>query len=153
MIYQNDKVYEGILKNVLFVCKHNVFRSRVAEECLNGYGTTKYRAESAGLISLDEETLSKEKVHPLQKEVARRYGLDLSPKSRSLSHSILKRMDIVIIVADDVSPEIIQEEKSFNVKVILWKIKDVEEDSLDLEQCIVSTIKQICEKVEEFVND
>lgn len=137
------------MEKVLCVCKHNVFRSRVAEEFLNKYGNGKVKAGSAGIISWDKDRLEVDEVHLLQKKIAKTFGIDLTCRSKSLSFKDLKSVDTIIIVADNVHPSIFNGE-SFYGKLIVWNVKDVD-GCQNIEETIRSIIEEIQLKVKDYL--
>ncbi|MBU2615912.1 MAG: hypothetical protein KKC19_02305 [Nanoarchaeota archaeon] len=140
-----------MVKRILFVCKHNIFRSRVAEELFKKLIRKKnYKARSAGVIRWDKRDLRKDGSFEAEKRVAKKKGIKLSVKSRGLSSSLLKDTDIVVIVADDVSFEIFKD-KSFGGKLISWKIPDVKDEDKNKEKAALEIILLIEEKIKKFV--
>ena len=137
---------------MLFVCKHNVFRSRVAEAFFNKLNKNKnYRVESAGIIKWDKKNLrNDDDAYQAEKKMIRKFGIKTGGNSRGLSSSLLKRINIVIIVADDVSPSIFKD-KSFNGKVIVWKTPDVKPRDTKKEKIALKSNRYIENKVKELV--
>ncbi len=129
-------------KNILFVCKHNRFRSKIAEAFFKKYNKNKeYVASSAGLFPgrypLDERQI----------RVAGKFGIKLSGKPRPITTDLLVKTDIGIIVADNVPPGIFEAEK-YGKKIIVWSIED---DHTGLEENIEPIIRRIEDKVKEYV--
>ena len=138
--------------NILFVCKHNLFRSQIAEAFFNRLNKNKkYRAEGAGIIKWDKKDLRNDKGYQAEKKIARKFGIKMRKNSRGLSSSLLKMIDIVIIVADDVSPSIFKD-KSFKGKVIVWKTPDVKPRDTKKEKIALDSIRYIENKVKELVD-
>lgn len=105
---------------IMFICRHNVFRSRIAEEYLKQISN--HEVVSAGIFP-NNWILIKEQIDvPLQ------YGIDLSiNKSKPIRLEELYEQDYIIIIADDVSLELFNDNRySLKGKVIKWNIKDVE---------------------------
>ena len=129
-------------KSILFVCKHNRFRSKIAEAFFKKYNKNKdYFASSAGLFPgrypLDER----------QVKSASKFGIKLSGKPRPITTDLLVKTDIGIIVADNVPASIFEAEK-YGKKIIVWSIED---DHSGLEENIEPIIKRIEDKVKEYV--
>lgn len=105
-------------KNILFVCKYNRFRSRIAKAYFDKIKKNEnFKADSVGVI----------KGKPVGKKewmFAKKYGLDISGDTKGLSAEMLSKTDILIIVADDVPKTIFKLRGRYPMKVILWKIKD-----------------------------
>jgi len=114
---------------ILFICKHNRFRSRVATSFFNKINKNKKnKAKGAGIYS-DYSYLDKPK---------------------KINSKLLKWQNRVIIVADNVKKSQI---KDYNKhKITLWKIHDVD-DAKDVKKAIKITIKKIMKKVERLVKE
>lgn len=128
--------------NILFVCKYNRFRSRVAEAYFNQINTNKnIKASSRGVIKGD---------YPLNRTevaIAKKCGLDISGKPRGLEIELLKKTDLVVIVADNVPKELFY--TTFKGRVIQWRIRDLEHgDEKDL---IERKTKRIMVKVRKLL--
>ena len=109
---------------IFFICRHNKFRSKVAEAIFNQLNKNKkIKAESAGIIGSEHKTpesvvkVLKEKGYIFRNRVARRVD---SVK--------INDYDILIIVASNVEPEFFKD--SFNGKIIWWKISDCDEKDI-----------------------
>ena len=130
------------MNKILFVCKHNVFRSRVAEAFFNKFNKNKnYIASSAGLLPgrypLDE----------LQVKVANKFGIDINGIPQAITIHLLEQTNLMIIVADNVPSEIFKNEK-YGREEIVWKIKD---DNCSGAEETYEIIKKIENKVKKFV--
>ena len=106
---------------ILFVCKHNMFRSKTADAYFNKINKDKnIVATSAGFIR---------GYFPLNRRevaVAKEFGVNLSGKPRGLSTDLLREQNLIVIVADDV-PNIFNNKDYINpktTKIIVWKIPD-----------------------------
>jgi protein-tyrosine-phosphatase len=123
---------------ILFVCKYNRFRSRVAEAYFNQINKDKnIKAASRGVIRGDYP-LSKTEVN-----AAKKLGIDIAGKPQGLDVDFMKTIDLVIIVADNVPKEVFY--TTFKKRVIVWRIRDLEYgDGKDL---IERKIKRIMRKV------
>jgi len=106
---------------ILFVCKYNAFRSRIAEEYFNKIKKNKkIKAISRGLIyggpaDIEQIELGKEM---LNVDINKRPALQLTMED-------LRTSDLIVNVADDV-PKIIFNLNSgiFFKKLVCWNIKD-----------------------------
>lgn len=128
------------MKNILFVCKNNRFRSRVARAYFNKINKNKeIKAESAGLIGGTG-------LNRFQVAVTRKFGINIKGRPRGLTDSLLLKQDLIIIVADDV-PKLIFKKyiQKFNKKVIVWKIRDTDE-----KKKAEGVIKRIMKRVEQL---
>ncbi|HLD37341.1 MAG TPA: hypothetical protein VJA86_02020 [Candidatus Nanoarchaeia archaeon] len=108
--------------NILFICRHNRFRSKVAEAIFNKLNRNKsIKAESAGIIkdipaSKNVRKVMKDKRMKLKSIISRRFN-----------EGIIRRTDIIVIVADNVSKGIF---RKFRKKIIVWKISDVSQSDV-----------------------
>ena len=139
-------------KTILFVCRHNVFRSQVAEEFFNRFNKNKkYRAMSAGLISYKKEDLKNDKGYKSIKKVGEKFGLRFRGKSKSINSSILKKIDLIIIVADDIPHDMFNNENVSMGKVLVWKVRDIRKNDKDMEKIAYNSIIHIEKKVKKLV--
>ena len=124
--------------NIIFICKHNRFRSRVAE----GYfkkikKNKKIKISSAGLI----------KGIPVSRNlisITKKLEFNVKGKTKGLDEKVLTNTDLIIITANDIPKSIF---KRFNKPVIVWKIKDAEQSDSN---AIKKTINKIMNKVDKF---
>jgi len=128
---------------ILFVCKHNRFRSKIAEAFFNEFNKNKKNvAKSAGIIrgsSLDNRIVS----------IAKKLKLTIVGKPTELSTDLLRWQDITIVVADNVPPSIFTSSKNYFKKVIVWKIPDTESKNTKRVNEIISQIET---KMRNFVD-
>lgn len=126
---------------ILFICKHNVFRSRVAEEAMKRISN--HDITSGGVIRYDGN------MNKAQQEVCKEFGLVLPNQSKTLDLRNLREQDLIIIVADDV-PQAIFDHPEYNLKEIRrWEIEDVDSRYLEKDN-IRNIVERIIEKVEEL---
>lgn len=141
-------------KRILFICKHNVFRSQVAESLFNKLNKNKkYIADSAGLIKWNKKDLVGDITYKAEKKVSEKKMIKLGKNSKGLNSSLLKSSDILVIVADDVPASIFKKEKSFDGKIIVWKTKDVKARHKRKEKVALKSIKFIEKKVKNLVKN
>lgn len=131
--------------NIMFICKHNIFRSRVAEEYMRKI--SKHNISSGGVIKFDGQ------MPQVQKDVCKEFGLILPNQSKTLNVDNLRNQDLIIIVADDVPQEIF-EHPEYNLKEIRrWDITDIESTSNDKERIryiVGEVVRRVKELNEEF---
>ena len=136
--------------NVLFVCKHNRFRSKVAEALFRHYYKGEIvKTKSAGLIG--------DVMHPY---IPRNVMLVLKGKgisvrddgAKRIDDFILKWADKIVIVADNVSPDMFRGKVFIAGKpVIFWDISDVSENDVrgitirvnEIEKRVIEMIKEL----------
>lgn len=109
--------------NILFVCKYNRFRSRIAELYLKKINKNNLiNIKSAGIIQGEMPFNKKEIV--LSKEI----GININGKIKCLKFRDISWADLIIIVANNV-PISLFKSKRFEKKVVVWNIPDVYPDS------------------------
>ena len=127
-------------ENVLFICRFNRNRSRVAEAYFNKIKEDKnLEAKSAGLF----------KGSPVGKEdirLAKKFGIDIRGRIQGISSKLLAWQTLTIIVADDVPPEIFNKNRKVGMKIRIWKIKDSQ-----YQKNPERLIKEIIKKVDNLV--
>ena len=98
---------------ILFICKYNRFRSKIAEAFFNKLNKNKkIKAESAGII----------RGSPINKKIknyAKEFKIKINSKPKGVTSKQIKKSDLIVIVADNVPKSIF---KGKEIKV--WKIKD-----------------------------
>lgn len=129
--------------NILFVCRWNRFRSKIAEAYFNKYNRNKnLNAKSAGMF----------KGNAIDKGIydsAKSLGLEIKGKPRGISAKLLKWQNKIIIVANDV-PKVIFEDKRYHNNIEVWKIKDTRSHKVEDKNKIG---KEIEKKVIRLVNN
>ena len=105
---------------ILFVCRHNRFRSKTAEALLMHYDK-KIKVKSAG-VELDLPYVAQG-----VKEVLKEYGIKkVKDKPTFINNKLLKWADKIIVVADNVDTRAFPKEK-----VEVWKISDCDQDDVE----------------------
>jgi protein-tyrosine-phosphatase len=128
--------------NILFICKYNRFRSKIAEAYFNTKKNShKVYAKSAGLVS----------GIPISNNIfqeAKRFGLNITGKPKGLTHQLLMWSDKIIIISDKIPKSILEEEIINDKKeVIIWKIRDAKNSNRS------EIIKSICVKVDGLLKE
>jgi len=123
---------------ILFICKYNRFRSQIAETYFRKINRDKtIKSYSAGIII--GTPIAKN-----VKDIGKKFGLKINGKPKSIREKLLKEIDLLIIVADNV-PEQLFETKTR--KLIKWNIPDTSQGDL----CDIERIsKMIMKKVDEL---
>ena len=129
---------------ILFGCKHNVFRSKIAEAYLKKINNDKNLVvTSAGLIKgkkLNKNVLT----------VAKEFGMNLKGSPKGLDSYLVSQQNFIVIVADDV-PNIFDRKEYIDfrkTKVLVWKIPDNPNGKNPIK--IRQITKAIMKKVEEL---
>jgi protein-tyrosine-phosphatase len=127
---------------ILFICKYNAFRSRIAEEYFKKINKNKkIQSISRGFI-VDGNADSE------QVELAKNLlGINITKRNPiSIKLKDLKESDLIIVVADDVPKMMFNYKRdSLIKKIIFWGIKD---EQYKNERNIKNIIFQIKERVE-----
>ena len=113
---------------ILFVCKYNRFRSKVAEVYLKKVkGKKKIITKSRGIIEVNKP------LDPLERKrnkyLKKKFGFVLYGKSVSVDVKSLLWADKIIIVADDIPAKIFNSKK-WRKKVEVWKVPDEKADNV-----------------------
>jgi len=128
--------------NILFVCKYNRFRSKIAEDYFNKINKNfRLKAKSAGIFEGS-------KISEFQKKIVRRFGIEIKEKPRGISTKLLKWQDCVVIVANDVPKDLFKENREYGKKLLIWRVPDAKEDS---EKEVKKTIDRIKKNVRGFL--
>ena len=125
---------------ILFVCKHNRLRSKVAEAYFNKINKNKrIRAASAGIFS--GLSVPKNVI-----KINKKSGINIKKESRGLNEKEIFKVDLLIIVANDVPASLF---KSKVKNIIIWKIPDIKSQSD--KRGIERTSRLIIKKVDSLV--
>ena len=134
--------------NILFVCKYNRFRSKIAEiyfRKINQNGKIKVR--SRGIIEINKSLDSLERKR--NKYLKKKFDFVLYGKSLSVDVKSLLWADKIIIVADDV-PKVLFNSKKWRNKIEVWKIPD---EKADNKRNINKSVGLIMKKVDTLVKN
>lgn len=122
---------------ILFVCKHNRFRSKVAEAYFKKINKNKnIVVTSAGVFF----------GNPVAKnviDIGKKYGLKIDLRPRGLREDYLNEFDLFVIVANNVPKSLFNRAK----KLIVWKIKDISQND---KKGIEKNIKEIFKRVDKL---
>jgi len=120
---------------ILFVCKHNRFRSQLSNGFFKKYNKNKkIISDSAGIFKGDSIPFN-------VKKIARENKI-LVGKPKSISEKLLRQIDWVVISADNV-PASLFTKKNIK-KVLVWRIPDTSQENF-------SEIKRILKMIEKKV--
>ena len=128
---------------ILFVCKYNKFRSQIAESYFKKINKNKkIKAFSRGIF------VGKYPLDPLQTSIAKKLGIIINNRPKPITTKLLRKQDMIIIVADDVPKTLFTFKKKYPRKTISWGIPDEQDDNKDRTKRVINMIKK---KVEELV--
>ena len=129
---------------ILFVCRYNRFRSRIALAYFNKINKNKnIKARSAGLIK-------GKPLNPNTAKIAKMLGLDITGNIKGLTSKDLAWQNVTVIVADDVPEQVFDRNKKYGKKVIAWKVKDV---NYNKKSEVKKAIKSIMIKVDKLIKE
>lgn len=124
---------------VIFVCKHNRFRSKVAEAYFRKNNKNKNVKFISGGIFRGEP------VARVIKKIGKKLGINITGEPRGLNERDLVTADMIIITANDV-PVSLFKPRFHNV--VHWNIQDCSQHD---NECIERTMKKIFIEVDELV--
>ena len=109
---------------VLFICKHNRFRSKVAEALFKEYNKNKkIKADSAG-VDLDYILVAKNVIKALNK-----FGVKkVNRHPKKINQRLIDKSDLIVIVANNINRNIF---KKYKKKIIVWKISDTKQSDYE----------------------
>lgn len=132
-----------MVKKILFICRHNRFRSKVAEAYFNKINKNEnVECRGAGIFP-GSYPLDK-----IQVKVAKSLGIAMKGKPQPITSALLKWNDVIIAITDDL-PKGLFKYGPYNPKVVEWKISDVSTGK-DIEGNEIR-IRKIMKKVEALV--
>jgi len=107
---------------ILFVCKHNRFRSKVAEAFFKKYNkNNKIKAKSCG-IGLDYIPVAENVI-----KVLKIFGVKrVNRHPEKINNELINKSDLIVIVANNINKNIF---KKYKKKIIVWKISDTSQDN------------------------
>jgi protein-tyrosine-phosphatase len=129
--------------NILFVCKYNRFRSKVAEAYFKEINKNKnIQAKSAGIFIGS-------KLSSNQIKAAKYFGIKISGKPQGISTDLLKWQDAIILVSNDIPSVLFKNNKKYGKKLIVWKISDAgDNDKKNIERIIKSIMFKVDKLIE-----
>jgi len=132
--------------NILFVCRFNRFRSRVAEAYFKKINRNKkIKTKSAGIIAGFP-------INKFEINQAKKFNINIKGKPQGISSKLLKWQDIIIITASDVSKPIFKNKK-YDKKTIVWKIKDTKANDREQSKKIIEKIIKKVDKLNKEIKN
>lgn len=108
--------------NILFICRFNKFRSKLAEAFFKKY-TKKHSAKSAGIIkgsAVDGPIIA----------CGKRNGVTVKGTSKNITVPLLRWHDMMVIVADDVPRSLFADNVTVQGRQLRhWKIPDTSDNN------------------------
>ena len=118
---------------ILFICKHNRFRSKVAETIFNKINKNKNNKAESGGLGFKSSYITKNVV-----KIMKEKGYAVKGLPRKLKKSDTDNYDLLVIVADNVDKN---EFSDFNRRIIKWRIPDCNASEIKTIRKIVSEIE------------
>lgn len=133
--------------NILFICKSNLFRSKISEYYLRKINKN-VNVESAGIVL-------RNKMGGSQNKAIKDLGIILKGKPKPLTSNLLKKQDLIIIVARDVPKGLFNKSflKSIRTKarVIKWGISDIYDlKGLSTEERTKKTVNKLIKRIDKL---
>lgn len=129
------------MTNILFICRHNCFRSKIAEAYFNKINPHKsISVRGAGLFPGVHTNSS-------QARVAKSLGVFMKGKPHPITIKLLHWADILVVVADNIPSELFKKEE-FKGKLIVWKVRDAHANN---PKDIARAVKEIIQHINKFV--
>jgi protein-tyrosine-phosphatase len=104
--------------NILFICKYNRFRSKIAEAYFNSKRPKGSIAKSAGLvpgIPITRDIITTSKL----------YRININGRPRGLNHKLLQWADKIIVMSDKIPGSVFfEEQKNDKKEIIIWRMAD-----------------------------
>jgi len=123
--------------NILFICRYNRFRSRIAAAYFKKINKNKsIKVDSAGLIKGNP-------VDRIQKKFSRDLGVDISGKPKGLSTKLIQWQDMIVNVADDVPKATFKDNRKYGKKMISWRIKDTGNDEAKVKRLVRKIMRKV----------
>ena len=130
--------------NILFVCKYNRFRSRIAEYYFKQINKNPNINIRSGGVIVGRYPLDEREVR-----IAKKLGVTISGRPEPVTTEKLVWQNIIVIVADNVPRHLFNfNTKNFNKETIVWKIPDIKNG--EGEKRVEEIIKMIKARVEKF---
>ncbi|MBR9706628.1 hypothetical protein GOV14_06340 [Candidatus Pacearchaeota archaeon] len=132
--------------NILFICKYNRFRSRIAAEYFKKINKNKnIKVKSAGVIKGD-------KVDGYGVGASKRlWGINIKGRPKTMSSKLLGNTDLAIIVANDV-PKSLLTEKINPKNIQVWNLSDTDDNKKRVDNLINKIVKKTKDLVKELEN-
>lgn len=124
---------------VLFVCKHNRFRSKVAESIFNKLAEGKAKAESRGLF-LDE---IRPYVEDIVIKIMKEKGYSIGGKPKQLEFQEMKQFDVLAVLSNGITKDFFD---NFKGRIFIWNVKDTDASN-------IKEIHRIVDEIEIKVKD
>ena len=126
---------------ILFVCKYNRLRSKIAENLFRFYDVDKkHEVKSSGLRSY----LMNPYIVPRAKLLLEQRGVKVEEDSSNMINDyLIKWADKIIIVADDIPIDIFPKEKTE-----VWEVSDIDDKD---DRKVSVKIDEIDVKIKEFI--
>ena len=122
---------------ILFICKYNRFRSKVAEAIFNKLNKSlNNQARSCGIVGglvIDENLIS----------LCKKQGVEISNPPQGLTHQLSMWADKIIVIEDRIPRELFSEEINNDKKQVeIWAISDLRIDEDERRRGVIQEIRK-----------
>jgi protein-tyrosine-phosphatase len=125
---------------ILFLCRHNRFRSQVANTIFKKLNENKkFSSDSAGIVIDDSRSYIANNVLKIMHE----FGYEIHDKPKRIDYNLINNYDLLVIVANNVKIDFFS---WFKGDIIKWNIPDCNENNTD-------KIKEVILIIEDRVKD
>jgi len=121
--------------NILFVCKHNVYRSKLAEYFFKKINTGT-NVSSGGIFAPGGQ------LNLIQLQTFNKSKINLS-KPKAISFTTMTNVDIIVIVANDIPISLFKDKKYGKKEIICWNVPDRCNSQEDVEMTIEVIKKKV----------
>jgi protein-tyrosine-phosphatase len=136
-------MFGEVKMKILFICKYNRLRSKIAEALFTHYNEDKkHEVRSAGIRSYFLSPYIMEKAKKLLEQRGIKVDQDASVM---VNDYLIKWADKIIIVANDVDPKTFPKDKT-----IVWDVHDLDDEETE---SIVMRIDIIDKKINELIKE
>lgn len=137
-----------------FVCRGNVYRSRVAEAYMKALKGSKWDITSSGI---DADKFANRQLGFWAKTIAHKFGFDghFSPAAVQTTSQLLSEQDIIIFMRGDVFEDALRRFKFNADKSLVWNIKDREDwpKQISILQRRRRTFKHMRRGIQQLIRD
>lgn len=114
--------------NIHFVCRGNIYRSRIAEMYAKSLGHKNILFSSSGIVAADYSVNNKS-VSPLALYIAKRHRLKTqdSLHRTQTTNTLLSKSDLIIFMQDDIYKDAARKFSFHGLKSKAWRVQDWDE--------------------------
>ena len=141
------------MKKILFICKHNIFRSKTAEAYFKKINKNKsIKVDSAGFIKGNWFGKQSKRIINFQRSLLKTKGINIKPGSKPLSIKLIREQDLIIIISNDLPNFFNEDYAKKSLKVRIGKVKDVTSRNYS-EKNLIKAVNSVIKKVNDLVKE